>query len=143
MLLERHLQIILSDDPVIDLGSLVRVLLLTQVDTEFGLLLGLPFVLVLGRYTFHPEDLDVVSIPSRQSVLQPVSRLLSVLGTRSCNERRNLLVGLRLVYLLTMYHQTSGGVQLSGTMTTFEVLRLLMLQEDYRKPSVSLARSIL
>ena len=41
-----------------------------------------------------------------------------------------LLVGLSLVYLLTMHHQTSGSVQLSWTMTTFEVLGLLMLQED-------------
>ena len=40
------------------------------------------------------------------------------------------LVGLRLVDLLTMHHQTSGRVQLSWTVTTFKVLGLLMLQED-------------
>jgi hypothetical protein len=48
------------------------------------------------------------------------------------------LVGLRLVDLLTMHHQTSGRVQLSWTMPTLEVFRLLMLQENY---SVQVAES--
>ena len=72
MLFERQLQVVLANDPVVDFGPLVRVLLLIQVDTKLGLLLGLPFVLVLGWYTFHPEDLDVVPIPSRQGVFQPM-----------------------------------------------------------------------
>jgi hypothetical protein len=53
---------------------------------------------------------------------------------KGVNERQiDSLVGFRLVHLLTMHHQTTGGIQLSRTMVAFEMLCFLMLQQDYEQ----------
>ena len=97
----------------------------------------------VGGESFHSEDLDVVAISSRKSVIEP-EKTSEREGVRACfggrerarrregegKERGHSLVGLELVHLLDVNSETSSCVELPGTVSTLEVLGFLMLHQN-------------
>lgn len=88
-------------------------------ETCFLFLLSPPSVDFTLGYTFHTEDLDFAAISPRKRIIN--------------------LFGIEFVHLLDVNGKTACSVQLSRTMTTLVVFRLLVLHEHFLILKLALA----
>lgn len=111
-----------------------------RVKAELNLLPALVVRNIGRRNTLHTEDLDLVAVTSRKSVLN-ARKAVQKLVKGILDEEMDLLVGLELVHLLDMNSKATSGIQAARAHIALEVLSLLVLHENYihdiqlRRPS--------
>jgi len=108
-------QFLLRKRPIVDLGSFgLRLADGTRVETQFDLLAAFVICNVRCGNTFHAENFYFITIPTRKRIL---------------DSRK--IFGFQLVNLLDVNGKTTSCVQTSRAQVALEMLRLLVLHEDF------------